>query len=161
MGRFWTGTKLQNKHSAEGSVIVGISTEDSETVQSFVNEMGDKMDYAVAVDSYGQAYQAYVGAFGLNGIPHAFLVDKSGKIVWHGHPVDRLDEVVANLISGEVTVKKDADKGEKSGGCSVSSMTMGKVPSRNLQDIRQLRDENLIMTPLGRTAVRGYYWNRL
>ncbi len=35
---------------------------------------GAKMDYTVAVDGRGQAAQALMGAAGVSGIPHAFIV---------------------------------------------------------------------------------------
>ena len=33
---------------------------------------------------------------GINGIPHCFLFDKTGKLVWHGHPGNS-DAKVAEL----------------------------------------------------------------
>ena len=38
--------------------------------------------------------------FGADGIPHAFVVDKTGALVWHGHPMDGLDEVVEMAVTG-------------------------------------------------------------
>lgn len=35
---------------------------------------GDKMGYTVAVDSTGRAAQALMGAAGVSGIPHAFVI---------------------------------------------------------------------------------------
>jgi hypothetical protein len=56
------------------------------------------MDYAVAADNQSQTTRAYMEAFGVEGIPHAFLVDRSGALVWHGYPQDAdgvLDQVLA------------------------------------------------------------------
>ena len=33
-----------------------------------------------------------------NGIPHAFVIDTNGKIVWHGHPMDDLESVVKKYL---------------------------------------------------------------
>ena len=40
------------------------------------------MEYHVAIDKKNLA-----GKFGVQGIPHAFVVDKAGKITWQGHPM--------------------------------------------------------------------------
>jgi hypothetical protein len=40
-------------------------------------------------------------AFNQGGIPHAFVVDGTGRIVWHGHPRGGLDEVLEKLVARE------------------------------------------------------------
>jgi len=40
------------------------------------------MDYAVATDTGGRLNEKMA----VSGIPTAFLVNKSGEIVWEGHP---------------------------------------------------------------------------
>jgi hypothetical protein len=50
--------------------------------------MGNKMDYTVAVDEDGSAQQGYMAAYNATGIPTAFIVDRHGKISWHGHPME-------------------------------------------------------------------------
>jgi hypothetical protein len=35
---------------------------------------------------------------GITGIPHAFLVDKDGKIVWEGHPAQLNDAEIAKIV---------------------------------------------------------------
>jgi hypothetical protein len=41
-----------------------------------------------------------MGAFNEGGIPHAFVVDQKGRLVWHGHPMNGLDQVVAKVVDG-------------------------------------------------------------
>ena len=43
----------------------------------------------------------YMQAFGVNGIPHAFVVDKQGRIVWQGHPMAELDETIQQILDGK------------------------------------------------------------
>ncbi len=43
-------TELQKKFKDKGVVFVGISNEKLATVKKFVKQMGDKMDYVVAID---------------------------------------------------------------------------------------------------------------
>jgi hypothetical protein len=37
-----------------------------------------------------------VKAYGVHAIPHAFVVDRAGKIAWRGHPAgDEMEQAVA------------------------------------------------------------------
>lgn len=81
-------TELQLKYKDKGVVFIGITSENESTAKKFVNSMGDKMEYLVAVDSQGSAEQNYMAAFGIRGIPHAFVVGRDGKIVYNGHPME-------------------------------------------------------------------------
>jgi tetratricopeptide (TPR) repeat protein len=64
-----------------------------------VDEQGDKMKYTVAIDRGGKTSAGYMERYGQNGIPHAFVVDKEGRIAWHGHPMSGLDRVLEQLAS--------------------------------------------------------------
>lgn len=96
-------TDLQRRFKDRGVVIVGLSNEPLETVKPFAGQMGDKMDYVVAVDDRNKTADAYMGAFGVDGIPHAFVVDKSGAIAWHGHPMAGLDLAVEAALSAKAS----------------------------------------------------------
>ena len=101
-------TKLQKKYKDKGLVIVGVSSEKTGTVRSFVEKKGDQMDYVVAVDDGQKTSRAYLQAFGIRGIPHAFIVGKSGNILWHGNPADprsKIDEIVEQVVSGKFDVE--------------------------------------------------------
>lgn len=89
---------ISKQYATNNVVIVGISNEKPETVKSFVEQMGDKMTYPVAIGSR-EVYAGYMGAFGVNGIPHAFVVDADGKIAWHGHPMDNLEKALDAVLS--------------------------------------------------------------
>jgi len=99
-------TKLQRKFKDKGVVFVGVSPEDASTVRAFVKSMGAKMDYAVAVDDRGWTTTAYLEAFGIEGIPHAFLIDKEGNVAWHGHPMAELEDVIEAVLSGEWDIRQ-------------------------------------------------------
>lgn len=93
-------TELQKKYAEKGVVFVGISQEKADVVKPFVAEMGDQMDYAVAVDAEGATSKAYMDPFEVNSIPHAFVIDKQGAIVWHGHPMMGMDTVLDGVLAG-------------------------------------------------------------
>lgn len=75
---------LNKKFKDKGLVVIGISDETKDVVEKFQKTL--PMEYHVAIG--GSAIEKKVG---INGIPHAFLVGKDGKVVWEGHPM-RLTE---------------------------------------------------------------------
>jgi thiol-disulfide isomerase/thioredoxin len=105
-------TELQRKFKDKGVVFIGISDEKPDKVKPFVEKMGDKMDYTVAIDKDKGTSEGYMEAYGINGIPHAFIVDKAGRVAWNGHPMDDLDKRLEDMLSGKydlTTAKKRAD----------------------------------------------------
>jgi thiol-disulfide isomerase/thioredoxin len=92
-------TELQKKYA--DITVIGVSvSDDPEKVKSFVEDMGDKMDYRVATDLDNAMAKNWLQAAGLNGIPTAFIVDKKGKIAWIGHPME-MDKPLEEIRSGK------------------------------------------------------------
>jgi len=75
-----------------------------EKVEKFVSEKGEVMGYRVAFDGDGKTFDAYMKASGSRGIPTAFVVDKSGKLAWIGHPM-RMDGPLAEIVEGTFDVE--------------------------------------------------------
>ena len=105
-------TEMQKKFKDKGVVFIGVTAEKSDVVKKFVEKMGDKMDYNVAIDG-GKTSEGYMEAFGIEGIPHAFIVDKEGKIAWQGHPMDGLDKVLDQMIEGKYDMAEAKAKAGK------------------------------------------------
>ena len=96
-------TELQEKYGDEGLVVLGISIEEPDDVTAFLNEAGAKMDYAVAVDRSQKTAYSYMVPFDENSIPHAFVVDKYGNLVWHGHPADpTMEPLIISLLNEKI-----------------------------------------------------------
>jgi thiol-disulfide isomerase/thioredoxin len=106
-------TELQKKYKDKGVVVVGISNETAEEVRPFVTEMGATMDYRVAIDNNEQTNDQYMKAFNQQGIPTAFVVDKTAKIVWVGHPMAELDEVLDEVVAGTFSIEKSKQRAER------------------------------------------------
>ncbi len=108
-------TELQKKHKEQGLVVIGVSNENAETVRAFVKQMADKMEYTVAVDKDDAMMDAYMQAFGIDTIPHGFLIDKAGRIVWHGGPGPEMDKVIEDVLAGKYDIEaaKNASKAMK------------------------------------------------
>ncbi|HEV3026355.1 MAG TPA: TlpA disulfide reductase family protein [Planctomycetota bacterium] len=72
--------ELRNKTDKSKVEIIGLTDEPLSKVEKFAKDM--KMNYIVGYGSTsGEAY-------GVTGIPHAFVIGPDGKIAWDGHPMD-------------------------------------------------------------------------
>ena len=94
-------TELQRKYKDKGVLFIGISTEKPAVVKPFVTQMGAQMDYTVAIDQDFKTSEGYMEAYGIEGIPHAFIVDKMGRVAWVGHPMDGLDQTLELILAGK------------------------------------------------------------
>ncbi len=83
-------------------------------VEKFVQKMGDKMDYHVAVDGKDRLVaKNWFEASGETGIPVAYVVDQQGKIAWIGHPGGELDQVIEQVIGGNYSGAEAAKRHEE------------------------------------------------
>lgn len=96
-------TALSKKYS--NVMFVGVTNEPASEAKKFVDQMGAKMDYIVASDEAGSVQNKLMEVNGVQGIPHAFLFDKTGKMVYSGHPMVRIEYVISD-IQGPDFVKK-------------------------------------------------------
>ncbi len=92
--------ELQKKHKKAGLVVIGISNEEPETISKFINKKM-KMAYHVAGDDEMATTIAWTE--GIPTIPHAFLVNKEGLVVWEGNPLDVpiMDAVIEKVLTGK------------------------------------------------------------
>ena len=98
-------TELQAKYKDQGLVVIGMTGPDSngndlDQVTRFAEKMGPKMGYLVAFDTTGTTYRNYMLAAAQRGIPCSFVIDRTGKVAYIGHPA-RLDEVLPKVLAGE------------------------------------------------------------
>jgi thiol-disulfide isomerase/thioredoxin len=113
-------TELQKKNPGVTFIGVSVWEQDQGDVKPFVDEMGDKMAYRVAIDlvsdkekpNEGVMAKTWMSAAGQNGIPAAFIVDKEGKIAWIGHPME-MDKPLEKVIAGTWDVKQVKEQQRK------------------------------------------------
>ena len=105
---------LQEQYQSDGVVFIGISGEDAATVRAFL-EGGPAVGYALAVDDEDKTYAHYMEAFGISGVPHAFIIGRQGRILWQGHPMDDLDKVLDQVVTGryELAEAQNVSRAEK------------------------------------------------
>jgi thiol-disulfide isomerase/thioredoxin len=100
-------TELQKKHPEATFIGVSVFENNQDAVKPFVAEMGEKMNYRVAMDAVpeggnrgdGPMAKNWMIAAGQNGIPTAFIINKDSKIAWIGHP-SQMDEPLEKIITG-------------------------------------------------------------
>lgn len=72
--------ELHKKYGPRGLQVIGVSQENSSTVERFMESV--PMHYTVAQDVKGNLSDY----FRIDAIPHAFLIDRQGNVKWSGHP---------------------------------------------------------------------------
>ncbi len=98
---------LNKEFGPKGLVVLGTSVweDDQAKVAGFVKTRGDKMAYRVGFDADQAMAKGWLEAAGVNGIPHAFVVQK-GKILWAGHPAQLTAKLVASFLDGTYSPEK-------------------------------------------------------
>lgn len=81
--------KMNAEMKDKNIVFVSLTNEDKATVDKFNEKAG--MDWLVGTGSKTS------GAYGVRGIPHAFII-QNGKIIWEGHPMGGLEEKLKTLV---------------------------------------------------------------
>jgi thiol-disulfide isomerase/thioredoxin len=79
--------KLHDRWREKDVVVLGLTDESAEDVLQFVRKSGIR--YAVGAGSLSSF------DYGVNSIPHAFVIDGGGTVVWDGFPGRELDQAVA------------------------------------------------------------------
>jgi len=83
-------------------------------VVKFVKDEGAQMNYNVCADGKeGTMGKTWMEAANQDGIPTAFVIGKDGKVLWIGHPMGGLDEVLDQVVKGKFDAKAEADKQNK------------------------------------------------
>ncbi|MBU3728260.1 MAG: redoxin domain-containing protein [Phycisphaerales bacterium] len=84
-----------------GLEIIGVSDEKPEVVANFLRLQGERMSYIVAVDPEKKIAERFMQAAGKSGIPCAFVIGPTGKVVFIGHPMDEeFDRAVRLSLDG-------------------------------------------------------------
>lgn len=110
-------TELQKKFKDVTIIGVAVMEEDQSAVGDFVEEMGDKMDYRVALDLVEEGAEPNEGKVVANwmipaeqqGIPTAFIVNGEGKVAWIGHPGE-MEDPLSQIVEGKWDLEAEAKK---------------------------------------------------
>lgn len=104
--------QLYQDLAPRGLQVIGISDEPVGTVKPFVKEKGSSMSYAVACSKQDDDFfkEKWMKAAGQSGIPCAFIISRSQKVCFIGHPLDPefervLKLTLANRYDPELTAR--------------------------------------------------------
>jgi thiol-disulfide isomerase/thioredoxin len=141
-------TELQKKFPQVKFVGVSVWENNQAAVKPFVKEMGDKMNYCVAMDTVppgktgndGLMAKTWMTAAGQDGIPSAFIINKDSKIAWIGHPMT-MEEPLKKIIAGDWDLKAEKAKIEKEQDQKIKMMAL----RQKLQKAAQSGDQKQIL----------------
>ncbi len=99
-------SELQKKYSDHGLIVIGVATHEfdgREKLDKFMTDRGSEMEYAVAFDTDLTMQRDWdTGESGDDKfrLPVCFIVDKTGTVVFTGHPADKkLEEVIQSALN--------------------------------------------------------------
>lgn len=100
--------ELQDAYADKGVTVIGVSDEKVEDVRGFLEQQTPDVQatygeitkkYCLTIDPDGSVHKDYMAAAQEGGVPTAFIVGKTGKIEWIGHP-DTIDEPLESIVAG-------------------------------------------------------------
>jgi tetratricopeptide (TPR) repeat protein len=92
---------IQKRYRKKGVIVVGVTDEPVKEVKPFVEQQPGRFAYSLAADDQRKTFKAYLRAYGQSVLPHAFVVGKDRKVLWHGHPLAGLTNVLDQIVSGK------------------------------------------------------------
>jgi thiol-disulfide isomerase/thioredoxin len=78
-------------------------------IKAFVDSMGDRMDYRVAIEDSDAMTTGWLDASGETGIPTSFVVNTDGRLAWIGHPA-HLRKVLPKILNNSWDIKEGLAK---------------------------------------------------
>ncbi|MFQ5490760.1 MAG: redoxin family protein [Phycisphaerae bacterium] len=110
-------SRLQEQYRKDNVVFIGLTSpvrgQQLSQVKNFLRTRGQAMQYTVAWDKTQTMWRTYLDGAGAMGIPYLFVVDKQGRIAWHGHPTPDFERVLGQLIDGTFDVQAEALRAER------------------------------------------------
>ena len=76
-----------------------------EKIKAFVDSMGYRMDYTVAVEDSNFMERNWLDASGERGIPKSFVVNADGILAWMGHP-HKLNIILPQIVNNTWDIKR-------------------------------------------------------
>lgn len=150
--------ELSKEHAADGVNVIGMAVwprEGMTPTAEFVEEKGDEMSYRIAEDVEGKLAERYMNATNSSGIPTIMIVDREGRYVWKGHPMDGFDEALASVIDGTFDIDAAIKQQELSNKADGFLMTANQKAGAG--DWSGAIDELKKVTEIDGYSQAGYY----
>ena len=108
--------ELKEEYKDQGLVVVAATTVTPNNplaaIKTFAEKRGPKLGFPFAVAQTDDLDKAYMEAAKRDSLPSTFVIDKSGKIAFIGHPM-QLDDVLPKVLAGTWKGKEDVEAIEK------------------------------------------------
>ncbi len=82
--------RIIEKYGNRGFHVLSLSNEPRVQVERYIHLMERRMTYPIAIKA--------PNPYAVTGIPHAYLIDVDGKVVWEGSPMSLTDDLVEKQI---------------------------------------------------------------
>ena len=133
--------ELQKRYAGDGLKIVSFTADAIDDVEPFLKE--HPIEYSSFIDKDNATIVNYMAADNRNTIPHAFLFDRSGAMVWTGNPLDNIEARVKGVIDGSLNREKavsirDAKEAFES---ALASQDIGGLLS-SLEKLEEIEPDN-------------------
>src|SRR5580704_5369396 len=135
---------LQIEFKDQGVTMVAYTGKDPnnsrDKVVEFIKKRGAKLPYAFAFNDMAAVWDGWMKDAGEAGIPCAFVIDKSGRIAFIGHPMF-LGAVLPKAIAGAPpqAINEEADKIQKEWSAAVRT-PMGEGVEKYKQSLAALNE---------------------
>jgi len=143
------------KFKDKGLIVIGQDCweQDESLVAPFIKTMGEKMTYRVALDdkngsSKGKMADTWMEAAGQNGIPTAFLIDKTGHVAWIGHPMTLKEKTIEEVLDGKFDIKVAAAEQAKEKAEAEKQNELIKPIAQKLQTAMKAKDWDAALSDL-------------
>ena len=136
---------LHAKYQDKQVVFAGITREKEAIVLPFIKET--PMHYHVGIDGETTTHAAYMK--GVPGIPHAVVVDGTGKVAWQGHPMGGMDAVIEQLLAGTFDPQRAKTL------ASLRQKLQAAYRSRSIEKVLAVLDETIQAVPDDPEAYRA------
>lgn len=84
--------ELHRKYAGRKFQLLSFVEEGHKTMDKFLNKK--RVEYPIGLES------ASLEEYGISGIPHAFLIDQGGKVIWHGHSASpEMDDAISRAVN--------------------------------------------------------------
>jgi thiol-disulfide isomerase/thioredoxin len=97
--------KYKDRVTVIGIDILEMKATTFDQIKAFVDSMGQRMDYNVALSDSNYMEKNWFNAAGETGIPTSFIVNGEGRLAWIGHPC-YFEDALSKIVNGAWDIKK-------------------------------------------------------
>jgi tetratricopeptide (TPR) repeat protein len=113
--------ELQENLGTRGVRIIALAKEDEAALDAYLAGAPTAKALTLATDDQGQTTAAWLLAAGQSALPHAFVVDRQGRVAWHGHP-DDVQPIVEQVLAGTFKIEKPQPPAAEPAGADVADV---------------------------------------